>query len=218
MKNLKVNKTMILLVTALQMFSCRGNVNKENVNLEKTKTNIQDTIKSKVLVITSVISPWYAWRGLIINKMKKSIPQYQSIPGLNQKLFCLTENKALIGGIYFWNTKQDAEKWFNKEWFDRTEKKYGEKGNVHYYQIMKTVIYEDIDKNETSLWSVLSYNEKQLLFDNKTEGLINTIFLTDDNNKSCTITLWKNKEVAKKYFKDKESQNGFFDTPIFVQN
>jgi heme-degrading monooxygenase HmoA len=218
MKTLKFSRTMILLATVFQLYSCNGSPSSKTDHLRTGKAIVQDSIKSKTLVITSVISPWYAWRGLVVNKMKETIPQYQAIPGLNQKIFCITENKTLFGGIYFWKTKQDAEKWFNKEWFDRTEKKYGEKGIVHYYQIEKKEIIEDLDPNDTDLWTVLSYSEKQLLLDKKVVGLLDIVYLKDATNKNCVLTVWKNKEVAKKYFKDKQSQNVHFDSPILIQN
>lgn len=218
MKTLKFGRTTILLSTLFQLYSCSGNKSVDNSYVEIDKAIFKDSIKSKVLTITSVISPWYAWRGLIVNKMKETIPQYQSIKGLNQKIFCLTENQTLIGGIYFWKTKKDAQNWFNENWFERTKKKYGQKGIVHYYEIEKTETIINFDKSEINFWTVLSYNENELLLNNKTVGLISMIYLKDGTNKNCVLTIWKNKDVAKKYFNDKKSQNIYFDSPFFLQN
>ncbi len=179
-----------------------------------------DTTSYETLVITKIKKPWYAWRSLVISKMKRSIPEYQTLEGLQEKYYLFVKKQKLFGGIYVWQDQQSAENWFNQAWFDRIEKKYGKKGEVAYYQIESIQSFAVVGKVENKFWAVLTYptTKSERVPANQTPGLIKIIFLKDEAGQKCFLTLWQNKVVAEEYFLNKEGDHSFFDTPILLDN
>lgn len=199
--------------------SCNAKSSETATNFTKLENPELDSSTTQILTITKVKKPWYAWRGLVAGKMEKSIPEYQAIKGLNQKFYSFTENHKLFGGIYFWQKQEDALAWFNKAWYDRTEKKYGTKGIVTYYKVQSIKTIATVYINTKDLYATITYQkEDTFLIENSAEGLLKIFTLTDDKNQSCYLTLWQNKKKASDYFKLKNVTNEFFDVPLFIVN
>jgi hypothetical protein len=199
--------------------SCNAQSPETATSFTKLEKPASDSSTTQTLTITKVKKPWYAWRGLVIGKMEKSIPEYQVIKGLNQKFYSFTENYKLFGGIYFWETEKDATNWFNQAWYDRTEKKYGIKGIVTYYKVKSIMTIATIESNTQDLYAAITYKKDDtFLIENSAEGLLKILALTDDKNNSCYLTLWKNQENTKSYFQKKNVTNEFFDVPFFIVN
>jgi hypothetical protein len=187
------------------------------------------------LTITRVKKPWYAWRGLVVKGMEKSIPEYGAIDGLSEKFYTFTEKHDRFGGIYLWQNEQDAQNWFNPGWFDRTEKKYGQKGQVDYFRITEVTILAATDMDPAAgskkeswrtgkSWAVLSYpagGDPDLghgLADSRPAGLLKIVALTDARQQMCFLTLWQDKPSAMACFKAYKGKNEYFDTPILLTN
>jgi heme-degrading monooxygenase HmoA len=187
------------------------------VNLQKVQASNPSPAYT-TLVITKVTTPWYAWRSMVLNRMKGSIPEYQAIKGLKQKFYAFSENHQLFGGIYLWETEKAAQTWFNQAWFDKTKEKYGKKGIVEYYQIEKITEIAQPEKNEGNFWAVFAWTQPDFLLDNQATGLIKIITLKNDSGKSGILSLWQSKETAQKYFANQKLENTFFDTPILLIN
>ena len=85
-----------------------------------------ESTKMEVLTWTRVQKPWYAPNFLVKIKMNDSIPEYLAIQGLLWKSYTIEKDNGKFGGIYFWDSKTSATKWFNPEWFNRIKSKYGE--------------------------------------------------------------------------------------------
>jgi heme-degrading monooxygenase HmoA len=199
--------------------SCNAKSSETATNFTKLENPVLDSSTTQILTITKVKKPWYAWRGLVVGKMEKSIPEYQSIKGLNQKFYSFTENHKLFGGIYFWQTQEDALAWFNQAWYDRTEKKYGTKGIVTYYKVQSIKTIATVNINTKDLYATITYQkEDTFLIKNSAEGLLKVLTLTDDKNQSCYLTLWQSQKKASDYFKLKNVTNEFFDVPLFIVN
>jgi hypothetical protein len=60
-------------------------------------------------------------------------PAYQVVPGLRRKHYLLAENGILAGGIYLWDSKEQAEAMYNDEWRERLTKRYGATPTVEYF-------------------------------------------------------------------------------------
>jgi hypothetical protein len=88
--------------------------------------------EAQVVVLTKVPAPWYAPKGLIVNKFRDSIPEYEATPGLQYKYYTLTDDKR-FGGLYFWTTRVQAQAWFNEAWFARVQKERGAEGEAIYF-------------------------------------------------------------------------------------
>lgn len=59
--------------------------------------------------------------------------KYKSMPGLIRKYYLVAENGISLGGVYLWNSKEDAEKIFNEEWFKYILNLYGVEPDMQYY-------------------------------------------------------------------------------------
>lgn len=170
------------------------------------------------LTITRVKKPWYAWRGLVVGKMKKSIPEYQVIPGLHEKLYAFSADLQYFGGIYQWKNRKEAEQWFNQKWFERTEQKYGKRGEVQYFSISSSKTVSKIPKNSSHFWAVLSSSPiSAQAFIPGASGLLQFIELKDEQGKTCCLSLWSNKKEALQ-LEGKFQKNEYFDTPIRLLN
>jgi hypothetical protein len=124
----------VMTAIVFQTLACATDVTGNQAQAVQTTT---DSTTFQTLTITKVKKPWYAWRSLVVGKMKKSFPEYQTIDGLGEKFYSFTENQKYFGGIYLWNNKAAAQAWFTEKWFERTEKSYGHRGQVDYYKIEK---------------------------------------------------------------------------------
>lgn len=171
------------------------------------------------LTITRVKKPWYAWRSLVVGKMKQSVPEYQVVVGLRYKFFSLTENHKFAGGIYLWETAQQAKDWFSPAWFDRTEKKYGQPGTVAYYQVKEVNVAPPPVAREGNRWAVLSYaTENPLATSNPSGAIVAALTLLDANGETCYISVWSSREVAEAYFENKAGRRESFDVPVWLNN
>ncbi len=170
-----------------------------------------------VLTITRVKKPWYAWRSLVVNKMKQSVPEYQAVAGLRYKFFSLTENHKFAGGIYLWETEQQAKGWFNSAWFDRTEKKYGQPGMVAYYQVKEMSVIPPRVAQEGNRWAVLSA-ENPLVDDDASGAIVAALTLLDTDGQTCYISVWSSREVAEAYFENKAGRRESFNVPVWLSN
>ena len=178
-----------------------------------------DTTKVNTLVITKVKTPWYVWKNIIISKMRKTIPEYAAIKGLNEKWYSIAEDNSFFGGIYLWKTEADAQSWFTKIWFDATLKKYGEKGKVIYYKVTAKKIVAVPEKTEGAFCSVLIYTStNNYSWDAEARGLIKVFYLKDKQDQDCFLTLWQDKNAAAAYIANKQMTVEYFETPILLNN
>ena len=60
-------------------------------------------------------------------------PRYREIEGLIRKYYLLAEDGATAGGVYLWNTREDAERLFTDEWKAFIRDKYGAEPSVTYF-------------------------------------------------------------------------------------
>jgi hypothetical protein len=171
------------------------------------------------LTITKVKKPWYAWRGLVVGKMKKSFPEYSAVKGLVHKYYSFTEDHLYFGGIYLWESEQNSKNWFNHAWFDRTKKKYGIQGMVISFQIQSIKTISLPQKNEGHYCAVLSYSKNSSSdFNDNTRGLFQIIELRDSNQQACYLTLWENVRIASSFLNSKALDNEYYDVPLILNN
>ena len=52
-------------------------------------------------------------------------PKYQGMPGLIRKYYVIHPNGTKAGGIYLWQSRQDAERLYTEEWKAFVRGKYG---------------------------------------------------------------------------------------------
>lgn len=197
--------SLLLVLTGTALQSASDDVSPHD------RTTPSDT--ASVVTITYVKKPWYAWRTRIVKKFKESIPQYAAIAGLLQKNYHLSESRETFGGIYLWRNEADAKAWFTPVWFERVRKTYGAEGRVDYYEIVRS---REIAPSETSgqYWSVLQLDKPVSFTD--APGLLRITEIKHDSQYG-TVTLWKSKEAAEKFFSQRHAGTlTYFDTPVLI--
>lgn len=177
-----------------------------------------DRLPLTTLTITKVKKPWYAWRGLVVSKMKDSFPEYLAIPGLLHKYYCFSENRNFFGGIYFWETPQQANAWFSPDWFFRTKKKYGVEGVVLRFQIDSIRTSPALPGNKAEWIAVLSYPKGTSPDWPEVDGdLVQIVTLKDFNGQVCWLTVWASKAAAVSNLSSTQFENEFFEVPLLLR-
>jgi hypothetical protein len=60
-------------------------------------------------------------------------PIYRGIQGLFRKTYVLSEDGMMAGGIYFWNSRPEAEALYTDAWRARARERYGADPTVSYF-------------------------------------------------------------------------------------
>jgi hypothetical protein len=63
---------------------------------------------------------------------QSTAPRYQSQPGLIRKYYVLSEDGMTAGGVYLWQTREDAEALYNDAWRAFVAEKYGAPPQLTY--------------------------------------------------------------------------------------
>ena len=61
-------------------------------------------------------------------------PIYRGIQGLSRKTYVLSEDGMTAGGIYFWNSRPEAEALYTDAWRARARETYGADPTVTYFE------------------------------------------------------------------------------------
>ncbi len=179
-------------------------------------------VQQAVITITEVKTPWYALRFLLKSGFEKSLPEYTAIPGLLQKNYAIHNGGKTFGGFYLWETKAQAEAWFNPKWFERVEKTYGAAGKVSYFTVRDYQAFAKESDAKGEYWTVIhrsSAQSAQQTFSNP-QGLLRTYLVNDaKTGQAASISLWNSKEEAERYFasaKIAASELTYTDTPLLI--
>jgi hypothetical protein len=63
-----------------------------------------------------------------------SAPRYREIQGLIRKYYLLSMDGVMSGGVYLFNSRQDAEYLFTDEWKKYIVNKYGGEPSIAYFE------------------------------------------------------------------------------------
>jgi hypothetical protein len=63
---------------------------------------------------------------------QSTAPKYLNLPGLLRKNYFLSEDGLRAGGIYVWESKAKAEKFYSPEWQSFVAGKYGVEPEIQY--------------------------------------------------------------------------------------
>lgn len=63
-----------------------------------------------------------------------SAPKYREIHGLIRKYYILSQDGGTAGGVYLWNSREDAERLYTDEWKQFILDKYGALPSVTYFE------------------------------------------------------------------------------------
>lgn len=79
--------------------------------------------------------------------MKKAVPDYSSLPGLDYKYFTIAPGKK-VGGIYLWTDREAADAFYNEAWKARIQDTYGHDAVVDFYDVT-AIVTAEIRESET---------------------------------------------------------------------
>ncbi|WP_298375142.1 monooxygenase [uncultured Bradyrhizobium sp.] len=71
-------------------------------------------------------------------------PIYRGVQGLFRKTYVLSEDGMTAGGIYFWNSRGEAEALYTDAWRARAREKYGADPTVTYFE--SPVVVDNVTK------------------------------------------------------------------------
>jgi hypothetical protein len=74
-------------------------------------------------------------------------PKYRQIPGLLRKYYMLSEDGRTAGGVYLWQSREEAEALYNEDWRKFIREKYQTDPLVTYFE---TPVIVDNLKGEIS--------------------------------------------------------------------
>ncbi len=60
-------------------------------------------------------------------------PKYREIQGLIRKYYILSKDGKTAGGVYLWESQEEAEHLYSEEWINFIQEKYGAKPIVTYF-------------------------------------------------------------------------------------
>ena len=61
-------------------------------------------------------------------------PQFHQIPGLIRKYFLLSEDGKMAGGVYLWESREDAERCYTDEFKQVIAERYGSEPSITYFE------------------------------------------------------------------------------------
>ena len=61
-------------------------------------------------------------------------PTYRGVQGLFRKYYALSQDGATVGGVYLWNSREEAEAMYTESWRAFVREKYGTDPTVTYFE------------------------------------------------------------------------------------
>jgi hypothetical protein len=187
-----------------------------------------------VLVIVKVPKPWYAPRFVVVGKMRDTIPQYATLPGLAFKAYSFAQSDGAFGGLYLWKDGASASAWFSPGWFERVQRERGTTAEVRFLKVTSAVdttpggTRADPDSPAVAtLTRAASAGsatppgpealDALLAADRRVPGLLRRYRLLDDQGRAGVLSLWRDAAAARQQL-DAASQAAaeWFDTPILL--
>lgn len=87
-----------------------------------------------IIVVTAFTLPTPITRDEARDIFLSTAPKYQGVQGLFSKHYVLSEDGATAGGVYFWNSKPEAEAMYTESWRAFVREKYGTEPTVTYFE------------------------------------------------------------------------------------
>lgn len=64
---------------------------------------------------------------------RSTAPKYKGRQGLQQKVYTRSEDGLVVGALYFWNSRADAEATYTDEWRAMVTEKYGSSPEITFF-------------------------------------------------------------------------------------
>ena len=83
------------------------------------------------VVVVTFPTPKEVDRAAMRALIEEAGPKYTSIPGLRRKYFLAGE--GIGGGVYEWDSRQNAEAFYDESWHEEVKKRFGAVPQVDIY-------------------------------------------------------------------------------------
>lgn len=87
-----------------------------------------------ITVFTSFTLPAPITRDEARNIFLSTAPKYRGVQGLFRKTYLLSQDGQTVGGVYFWNSREEAEAMYTTSWRAFVREKYGSEPTVTYFE------------------------------------------------------------------------------------
>ncbi len=101
-----------------------------------------------IAVLVQIKLPNPITRDAACETFMSTAPKYREVEGLVRKHYILSQDGLTAGGVYIWNSQEDAERLYTKEWREFIQDKYGTLPNVTYFE--NPVIVDNVSGDITS--------------------------------------------------------------------
>ena len=86
-----------------------------------------------VVVTVDIPRPAAVPRSAFPELSRKTVPDYQKVPGLVRKYYTLGDDDR-FGGVYLFRDRAAAQAWFTPAWHAKVKATYGVDGQVRYLE------------------------------------------------------------------------------------
>ena len=87
-----------------------------------------------ITVFTSFTLPKPITRDEARSIFLSTAPKYRGVQGLFRKTYVLSQDGQTVGGVYFWNSRKEAEAMYTASWRAFVRDKYGSEPTVTYFE------------------------------------------------------------------------------------
>lgn len=88
-------------------------------------------------MITEIITlklPEGLTRKEVMAKFEKTAPSWRNNPQLIRKHYLFDEDKGIVGGVYLWKNKKDAQKWHGAAFYEQAKRDYGAVPEIQFFE------------------------------------------------------------------------------------
>lgn len=200
---------------------------------------------SAVAAVVTVPRPWYAPRALVASRMRDTVPQYESIPGLAFKAYSFARADGQFGGVYLWKDLASARAFYGPAWFERVRTERGVEGLVRLFEVPVAIdntaggTPRDLDAGAVATVVTipvpLGVGRERLVREFEASiptyrpvpGLLRKHYVLTDDARFGGIYLWKDDASARQWFSDawkgrvratygSDATIEWFDVPILL--
>jgi len=92
-----------------------------------------------IIAVVTIPTPRFAPDWFVARRMRSTLPQYAAAAGLRWKAYTLMSEPRRFGGIYEWQDRAAADRWFDPAWFERIRTSYRPGGGVRFLEVLAAV-------------------------------------------------------------------------------
>lgn len=172
--------------------------------------------QSNAVVVVRVPSPWWAPNFIITGRFIDSIPEYARAPGLLHKAYTFSEQRE-FGGVYLWESRLAAERWFDETWHQRVRRQRGVDGDVRIIDAKYTVKGptsfngREVSAHALRTEAVITWLSSESVGDTsklellagalpQAEGLVRVSFGSEQNGRLGVVSTWNSSGAAKAFW------------------